>query len=157
MWIVLAGAAVGVVVSYLAIRIGLGLLREPAEGRRAGEIAVWLGIPVVWLALSGINLLLTEGQDDVSFFGGCLPQRAPYGVLSWLDLRSICDPNECGAISINRPYQPIPVGNTHTRIPSRSAPPARQVVLEYPDFAHPRPEGQPLVSGNPAEEPDVSG
>jgi len=75
-WILLAGAAVGVVVSYLAIRIGLGLLREPAEGRRAGEMAVWLGIPVVWLALWGINLLLTEGQDDVSFFWGLI---APAG------------------------------------------------------------------------------
>jgi hypothetical protein len=39
-------------------------------------MAVWLGIPVVWLALWGINLLLTEGQDDVSVFWGLI---APAG------------------------------------------------------------------------------
>lgn len=72
-WVLLVGTGIGVAVAYLAMRIGLGLLREPAKGRRAGELAMWLGTLVVWLALRGINLLLTEGQDDVSFWGLIVP------------------------------------------------------------------------------------
>jgi len=67
-WLILGAVVTGVVVAYLAARVGRGLLREPAEGRRSGEMALWLGIPVVWLSMWGINLLVTEGQDDPSVF-----------------------------------------------------------------------------------------
>lgn len=77
LWVLLVGTGIGLVVAYLALRIGLGLLREPAKGRKAGEVAMWLGIAIVWVALAAINLLLTEGQDDVSFFWGLI---VPAGV-----------------------------------------------------------------------------
>lgn len=65
-WVLLVGTGIGLFVAYLAIRIGFGLLRNPAIDSRAGEVAMWIGIPIVWLAMAAINLLLTEGQDDVS-------------------------------------------------------------------------------------------
>ncbi|MGI8516955.1 MAG: hypothetical protein ACR2ME_01235 [Acidimicrobiia bacterium] len=68
-WLLLAGSGVGLVVAYSAIRVGLGLLRDPGVGRKAGEVAIWMGIPIVWLALGAINLLVTEGQDDVALWG----------------------------------------------------------------------------------------
>lgn len=64
-WILLLGTGVGFLVAYAATRIGLGLRREPKIGREAGELAIWFGIPTVWLAFAAINLLLTEGANDV--------------------------------------------------------------------------------------------
>lgn len=77
LWILLLGAAAGLLAAYAAAKIGLGLLREPGVDRAVGELAMWFGIPIVWLALAAINLLLTEGQDDVNFFWGLI---APAGV-----------------------------------------------------------------------------
>lgn len=76
-WALLLGAGVGLIIAYVAIKVGLGLLRGPAVGRKAGELAMWLGIPIVWFAMGAINLLLTEGQDDVGVWG----LIAPAGVL----------------------------------------------------------------------------
>jgi len=75
-WLLLLGCVVGLIVAYLAIRVGIGLLRDPAMGRKAAETATWVGIPIVWLALYAINLMITEGQDDVAV-GGLI---APAGV-----------------------------------------------------------------------------
>lgn len=65
LWILLLGASIGSLAAYAATKIGLGLLREREIGPKAGELAMWLGIPTAWLALAAVNLLLTEGADDV--------------------------------------------------------------------------------------------
>jgi hypothetical protein len=68
-WLLLVGSGVGLAGAYLAIRVGLGLLSNPPMGRKPGEVAMWVGIPIVWLVLGAINLLLSEGQGDVALWG----------------------------------------------------------------------------------------
>ncbi|HUP15034.1 MAG TPA: hypothetical protein VM848_03135 [Acidimicrobiia bacterium] len=76
-WVLLGGAAIGLTAAYLALRIGFGLFANPAKNRKATEKALWLGLPVVWMAMVGVNLLLTGGQDDVAVW----PLIAMSGVL----------------------------------------------------------------------------
>jgi hypothetical protein len=78
LWILLLGAGACFLIAYGAAKIGLGLLRKPEIGRKAGELAMWLGILTVWLTLAAVNLLLTEGADDVFVW----PVLAAVGVLS---------------------------------------------------------------------------
>jgi len=75
-WLLLASGAVGLMFAYRALRLGEGLLADPAKGRERAETALWFGIAVVWLAMVGVNLLLTEGADDVTV----LPLLAMVGV-----------------------------------------------------------------------------
>ncbi len=121
LWILLLGAGVGFLVAYAATKIGLGLLREPEIGRKTAELAVWLGIPTVWLALAAINLLLTEGANDVFVW----PVLAATGVLSSAALVGsalTCDPEESGATSSASADQLIPGDNALVRKPSRTMP-----------------------------------
>ena len=64
-WLLVLSCAFGLVVAYLATRVGLGLLRDPPTGRKSSGIAMWVGIPIVWLTSVGLNLLISQGQDDV--------------------------------------------------------------------------------------------
>lgn len=77
-WILLLGAGVCFLIAYAATRVSLGLLHKPEIGRKAGELAMWLGILTVWLTLAAINLLLTEGANDVFVW----PVLAAVGVVS---------------------------------------------------------------------------
>ncbi|HEY7822290.1 MAG TPA: hypothetical protein VIG24_05635 [Acidimicrobiia bacterium] len=76
-WILLVGAAIGLTAAYSALRIALGLFANPAKNRNSSERALWIGLPVVWLAMVGANLLLTGGQADVAVW----PLIALSGVL----------------------------------------------------------------------------
>lgn len=69
-WLALLVAGLGLVLAYLAFRVGRDLLREPPTGRGGGEIAMWAAVPFVWLALSGLNSLI-EAWDD-PFMGATL-------------------------------------------------------------------------------------
>jgi hypothetical protein len=64
--VLLVSAAVGLTAAYFALRIGFGLFASPAKNRKATEKALWLGIPGVWIAMVGANLLPTGGQNDVT-------------------------------------------------------------------------------------------
>jgi hypothetical protein len=77
-WLLIAVAALGLVVAYRVFRAGLGLTVNPARDRRKAELAMWVGVPVVWIALVGVNLLLTGGQDDVAVW----PLLAAAGLVS---------------------------------------------------------------------------
>ena len=104
LWILLLGAGVCFLIAYSAMKIGLGLLRKPEIGRKAGELAMWLGILTVWLTLAAINLLLTEGANDV-FVWPVLAAVVSSQVLSSLVLRCTCDPHESGATSCDSAYR----------------------------------------------------
>ena len=65
-WLLVLTSVLGLVVAYLAIRVGVGIIRNPPTGRKSSEIAIWVAIPIVWLAVYGLNLLISQGQDDVA-------------------------------------------------------------------------------------------
>jgi hypothetical protein len=65
-WLLIVSGVAGLVVAFRALRVGSALLADPAKGRESAETALWFGIGVVWLAMLGLNLLLTEGADDVA-------------------------------------------------------------------------------------------
>lgn len=80
-WLVLTGAAIGLVLAFFAVKVGLGLLRGSTTGRKQGEVALWVGIPASLWLLWAINWLLTGGANDVALWF-----LAPVGVLGMAGL-----------------------------------------------------------------------
>jgi hypothetical protein len=58
---------------YRGLRVGQMLLMTPATNRRAGELAMWVCIPISWVLMGALVTVIEEGELDlflVAFSGG---------------------------------------------------------------------------------------